>query len=135
MGRVPATMYRTISVAGRLRRSGCPDATRCLAVDLLRALTAVECRASAGGPAAVPPELLRDLVIITGRLAGSTWLRAHADTTAAFAALLSMSEPPPLAELDQILARVLSDRFAAALAEASQALSASSLSGHPGGGR
>jgi Protein of unknown function (DUF1269) len=36
---------------------------------------------------------------------------ANADKTAAFTALLVRLEPPPLAELDRILARVLSDRF------------------------
>jgi len=143
-------MYKSISVADRLRRSDCPAAARCQAVDLLRTLAAVECHANAGGAAPVPPALLRDLVIVTGRLAGRTWLTAHADTTAAFAALHSMTEPPPLAELDQILARVLSDRFGAALTEgggslkrrsgapvaeqAPQALSASSQPGKPGGG-
>jgi hypothetical protein len=49
--------------------------------------------------------------IITGRLAGHDWLEANADRTAAFTALLVTPEPPPLAERDQILARVLSDRF------------------------
>jgi len=122
MGRVPATMYQTISVADRLRRSGCPAAARCQAVELLQALAAVEYHASAGRPAPVPPALLRDLVIITGRLAGRTWLTAHADTMAGFAALHSMTEPPPLAELDQVLARVLSERFAAALTEGSGSL-------------
>ncbi len=154
MGRVPATMYKTISVADRLRRSGCPAAVRGQAVDLLQVLAAVECHASASGPAAVPAALLRDLVIITGRLAGRAWLTAGADKTAAFAALLSMAVPPPLAELDQVLARVLSDRFAAALAEgggslerrppprpgapaptSAQALPASARPGTPGGAR
>ena len=115
MGRLPATMYKTISVADRLRRSGVPAVDAGQAVGLLRALAAVECHASAGGTALVPPALMRDLVIITGRLAGRTWLAAHADTMDAFAALHSMAEPPPLAELDQVLAGVLSDRFAVAL--------------------
>jgi len=59
----------------------------------------------------VPAALLRDLVILTGRLAGRSWLEANADRTAAFTALQVTVEPPPLAELDQILARVLSHRF------------------------
>jgi hypothetical protein len=46
----------------------------------------VECHAGVGGPAAVPPALLRDLVIIAGRLAGRAWLDANADSTAAFTA-------------------------------------------------
>jgi hypothetical protein len=55
--------------------------------------------------------LLRDLVIITTRLAGRAWLEANADSTAAFTALQATSHPPPLPELDRILAHVLSDRF------------------------
>ena len=57
------------------------------------------------------PALLRDLVIITTKLAGRSWLEAHADTTGAFTALHVTVQPPPLPELDEILARVLSDRF------------------------
>jgi hypothetical protein len=111
VGRLPAAMSSTISVADYLCRSACPPDARRQAGDLLLTLAAVECHARAGGAAAVPPELLRDLVIITARLAGRTWLDAHADRTAAFSALQGTSQPPPLAELDQILARVLSDRF------------------------
>ena len=111
MGRLPAAMPNTISAADYLCRfASRPDARR-QAGDLLMTLAAVECHASVGGPAAVPPALLRDLVIITGRLAGRGWLEASADKSAAFTALLVTLEPPPLAELDQILARVLSDRF------------------------
>ena len=58
------------------------------------------------------PALLRDLVIITARLAGRTWLEANTDSTAAFTALQATWQPPPLPDLDQILARMLSDRFA-----------------------
>jgi hypothetical protein len=74
-------------------------------------LAAVECHASVGGPTAVPSALLSDLVIITGRLAGPTWLEVNADRTAAFTALQVTLQLPPLAELDQVLARVLSERF------------------------
>jgi len=119
MGRLPATMHTTISVVDHLRRAGCPAAVRRQGLDLLLTLAAVECHASVSGPAVVPPALLRDLVIITGRLAGPTWLDANADKTAAFTALQFMLEPPPLAELDQILARVLSGRFGPALTEGS----------------
>jgi hypothetical protein len=103
-------MPSTISVADYLCRSApSPDARR-QAGDLLLTLAAVECHASVGGPAAVPPALLRDLVIVTGKLAGRAWLDANADSTAAFTALQATGQPP-LPELDQILARVLSDRF------------------------
>jgi hypothetical protein len=104
-------MPSTISVADYLCRSACPPDTRRQAGDLLLTLAAVECHASASEAAAVPPALLRDLVIITARLAGRPWLDAHADSAAAFTALQATWQPPPLAELDQVLARVLSDRF------------------------
>ena len=111
VGRLPAAMPSTISAADHLRRSALPSDDRRRALDLLLALAAVECHASTGGPAVVPPGLLRDLVIVTGRLAGRSWLDANADRTAAFTALQATWEPPLLAGLDQILARVLSDRF------------------------
>jgi hypothetical protein len=57
----------------------------------------------------VPPALLRDVVIITARLVGRTWLDAHADSTATFTALYAGQRPLP--ELDHILTRVLADRF------------------------
>jgi hypothetical protein len=111
MGRLPAGMPSTMRAADHLRRSARPAHDHRYAVDLLLTLAAVECHASVRGHAAVPSALLRELVIITGRLAGHSWLEANADRTAAFTALLVTPEPPPLAELDQILARVLSDRF------------------------
>jgi len=111
VGRLSAAMPCTISAADQLRRSAVLFDDRRQVLDLLLTLAAVECHASVGGPAVVPAALLRDLVIITGRLAGRGWLEASADKSAAFTALLVTLEPPPLAELDQILARVLSDRF------------------------
>ena len=111
MGRLPAAMPGTISAADQLRRSGCPADIRRQAGDLLLTLAAVECHASLGGPAAAPPALLRDLVIMTARLAGPAWLEANAEGTAVFTAVQGSWRLPPLAELDQILARVLSDRF------------------------
>ena len=110
MGRLPA-MPSMITAVDQLRRSGCPPAIRRQAGDLLLTLAAVECHASLGGPAPAPPALLRDLVIITARLAGPTWLEANADGMAAFTAVQGTWRLPPLPELDQILARVLSDRF------------------------
>ena len=111
MGRLPAAMPSTISAAGQLQRSACPPDARRQVGDLLLALAAVECHASMSGPALVPPALLRDLVVITARLAGRAWLEASTDGAAAFTALQATRPPPPLPELDQILARVLSDRF------------------------
>lgn len=72
-------MPGTISAADHLRRSALPSDDRRRALDLLLTLAAVECHASVGGAAMVPPGLLRDLVIITGRLAGRAWLEADAD--------------------------------------------------------
>ena len=111
MGQLPTALPETISAADRLLRYACPPDARHQVSDLLLALAAVECHVSSGGPALMLPALLRDLVIITTRLAGGAWLEANADSTAAFTALHAATHPPPLPELDQILARVLSDRF------------------------
>jgi hypothetical protein len=118
----PAAMPKTISAADHLRRSAHPPAIHRQAGDLLLGLAAVECHASAGGPGRVPPALLRDLVIITSGLVGRTWLNTHAgsttgsttDSTAAFTSVHATQQPPPLPELNHILARVLSNRFAPA---------------------
>jgi hypothetical protein len=116
MGQRLAAMPKTISVADHLRRSAyAPDNHRRVS-DLLLALAAVECHSSAFGSEQVPSALLRDLVIITAVLASRTWLHANADTTIAFTDLYASPQPPPLPQLDQILARVLSDRFGLALA-------------------
>ena len=104
-------MPKTISAADHLRRPARSPDTRRQAGDLLLALAAVECHVTAGGPAGAPPALLRDLVIITARLAGRTWLEANAEGTATFTALYATDQAPPLPELDKILARLLSDRF------------------------
>ena len=111
MGQLPAAMPGTISAAGQLLRSARPPDARRQAGDLLLTLAAVECHASVSGPASVPSALLRDLVIITARLAGRAWLEIGTDSATAFTALQATWQPPPLPELDQVLARVLSDRF------------------------
>jgi hypothetical protein len=90
-------MPSTIGATDDLRRSVRSSDDRGQVLDLLLVLAAVECHASA--------------VIIIGRLAGRTWLEANTDIAAAFTALQVASEPPPLPELDQVLARVLVDRF------------------------
>lgn len=72
VGRLPVAMPSTISAADHLRRSVRPSDDRRQVLDLLLVLAAVECHASAGGPAVVPRALLRDAVIIIGGLAGRT---------------------------------------------------------------
>jgi len=101
-------MPGTIDAADRLRRAGCPSSVHRQAGDLLLTLAAVESHAGLG---AVPPALLRDLVIITARLVGRTWLEADADNAAAFTAAQAIWWLPPPPELDLILARMLADRF------------------------
>lgn len=118
MGRLPEAMPRTISAAAQVHRSAhIPDVRR-QAGDLLQALATIECHFAVGGPAWVPAGLLRDLVLITGGLAGRRWLAANPDTAAAFTALHVTRQPPPLPELDRILTSVLSDRFGLAPAAA-----------------
>ena len=110
MGQLPAAMPKTMSATDHLLRSACPSDARRYAFDLLLVLAAVECLADIGDRA-VMLSSLRDLVIITTRLAGRAWLDVHADSTATFIALQASAQPPPLPELDHILACVLSDRF------------------------
>ncbi len=104
-------MPGTIGAASRLRRAGYPSSVHRPAGDLLLTLSAVECHAGLGGLAAVPPALLRDLVIITARLVGRTWLEADAGSPATFTATQAIWRLPPPPELDLILARMLADRF------------------------
>jgi hypothetical protein len=100
----------TLSAADELYRSARRPDTRRQAADLMLALAAVECHAALG-LAWVPPALLRNVVIITAGLAGRRWLEANADRAADFTALATTRQPPPLPELDRILAGLLSHRF------------------------
>jgi len=114
MGRLPGAMPKTISAADHVRRSvQVPDARR-KAVDLLQVLAAVECSFTVGGQDGVAPGLLRDLIIIATSLTSPAWLEAAAETpaVASFTALTATRQPPPLPELDQILASLLRSRFA-----------------------
>lgn len=110
VGQLPTAMPKTMSATDHLLRSTCPPDGRRYAFDLLLVLAAVECHADIGDRALMLSSL-RELVIITTRLAGRAWLEAHADSTATFIALQASAQPPPLPELDHILACVLSDRF------------------------
>ena len=58
--------------------------------------------------------VLRDLVLAARDLAGPAWLAATSDDPdiAAFTALQATPVPPSLAELDEIISRVLRARFA-----------------------
>jgi hypothetical protein len=111
VGQLSAAMPNTITAADQLLRSGCPPEARHRALDLLLALAAVECHAGTGGTALVLPGLLRDLVIVTTRLVGRTWLDANAEETAPFTRVQSSLHAPPLPELDLLLACLLADRF------------------------
>jgi hypothetical protein len=113
MRRVPEAMPQTIEAADRVRRAARMPGTRGRAIDLVQALAAVECSFTVTGPESVPPGLLRDLVILTARLTGRTWLEGNAEASevAAFTALTAAGEPPLLLDLDQILASVLRKRF------------------------
>jgi hypothetical protein len=116
MGELPAAMPKKISAADHLLRSGCGHDARQRALDLLLAVAAVECHLSSGGPGAGLPALLRDVVIIVSRLAGPVWLKTSPESTASFSALRASLQPPPLPELDYILACVLLERFGLARA-------------------
>jgi hypothetical protein len=94
------------------RSANAPDFRRKVA-GLPQALATVECNFAVGGPAGVPAGLLRDLVILTARLADRRWLEANPDSAAVFTALYRTRMPPPLAQLHQILAGLLSSRFGA----------------------
>ena len=104
-------MPGTIDAADRLRRAGCPSSVHRQAGDLLLTLAALESHAGLGGLAAVPAALLRDLVIITARLVGRTWLEADTGNATAFTAAQAIWRLPPPPELDLILTRMLADRF------------------------
>lgn len=81
---------------------------------MLLAAAAVEISAAVEGAEQVPAALLRDLVIVTVRLTGCSWLETDVASGAAVIALQASRQPPPLPELDRILARALADRFGAA---------------------
>jgi hypothetical protein len=107
-------MPKTIGAADHVRRRAhVPDARR-RAGDLLQALATVECTFTVDGEPEVLAGLLRDVVIITAKLAGRTWLETNSETpaAAAFVALTVTRQPPLLPELDQILAGLLRSRFA-----------------------
>jgi uncharacterized protein (TIGR03382 family) len=129
VGQLPATLPKTIGATDQLLRCGCPLQARHRALDLLLALAAVECHASSGGPGLTLAGLLREVVILTKRLVGGTWLDANAEETASFTRLQSSLGAPPLAELDDLLACLLSDRFGLPRASRHAALSSRTTGG------
>jgi hypothetical protein len=70
--------------------------------------------AAAGGDPGLGASLLRGLALTVRELAGPAWLAGNTDDPdiAAFAALDDAPAPPPPADLDELLARVLWARFA-----------------------
>lgn len=110
-GQIPGAMPRTLCAVDQVCHARiAPDARR-KACDLLAALAAVERSFAGEGPAGVPAGLLREVVVVTSKLVGRTWLRNAPDRSADFTALYVTRTPPPLAELDQIIASVLLIRF------------------------
>lgn len=116
--RLPAALPKTLAAADQVRRLASQADSRRKAIDLLQAVAAVECSFTVAGAVGVPAALLRDLVLIIAGLAGRPWLQANADQPAAtqFVSLNVSPQPPPLPELDQILATLLWSRFSRPLA-------------------
>lgn len=113
MGDLPQALPKTVMAADHVRRHASRAGTQHQATDLLQAAAHAENTVFGGGRAAVPPELLGELVAITSALAGRRWLRANAASPAvdAFTTLSSMKETPALPALDQILSALLWRRF------------------------
>ena len=83
---------------------------------LIRRLQACETALDTAGGHTPPPASgpLRDLVLAARDLVGPAWLAASADDPdiEAFTILESSPAPPALADLDEVLSRVLWARFA-----------------------
>lgn len=107
-GALPETVAAAEYVSGHPRRG----AARHQGADLLQALALIENNFIFGGPA-VPPGLLRDLVIAVTALSGRGWLRANETLPAVrtFLSLHTSPEPPVLPVLDRILSDLLRCRF------------------------
>jgi hypothetical protein len=92
---------KTRAAADYISRHTASDLTRSRALVLLKRLGVCE--------AALVHSLLRGLVLTVRELAGPAWLAANTDDPdiAAFNALGATPAPPPPADLDELLARVL----------------------------
>jgi hypothetical protein len=112
------TFTKTRSAADYISRHTTSDLARSRALVLLKRLRVCEAALAAeDGDPALAHGLLRGLVRTVRELAGPTWLAANTDDPdiAAFTALADTPTPPPPADLDELLARVLWARNAPAL--------------------
>jgi hypothetical protein len=109
------TFTKTRSAADYISRHTSSDLARSRALVLLKRLGVCEAAlAAAGGDPGLGASLLRGLALTVRELAGPAWLAANTDDPdiAAFTALNDAPAPPPPADLDELLARVLWARFA-----------------------
>lgn len=106
---------RTRAVAVRICQDWPGDRDRPRALALLKRLRDSETALTREDRTPAMMALLRDMVLRVRELAGPGWITARAASpeVAAFTALDLMPQPPPPAELDQVLAGVLQVRFAA----------------------
>jgi hypothetical protein len=113
MGDLPQALPRTVIAADHVRRHASRAVIQHQATDLLLAAARAESIAVSGRRAAVPPQLLRELVAITGALAGRKWLKANAASAAVetFAAVNAEPGLPALPALDHALSALLWSRF------------------------
>jgi hypothetical protein len=109
------TFTMTRSAADQIGGRTSSAFARAQALVLLKRLGSCETAlAAVGEDQRLVQSLLRGLVLCVEKLAGPSWLVANAEDPdiAAFTALGATPAPPPPADLDEILARVLWARFA-----------------------
>jgi hypothetical protein len=101
---------KTRAAADYISRHTASDLTRSRALVLLKRLGVCEAALAAErGDRGLVQGLLGGLVLTVRELAGPAWLAANTDAPdiAAFNALGATAAPPPPADLDELLARVL----------------------------
>jgi uncharacterized protein (DUF2267 family) len=106
---------KTRAAADYICRHTSSDLTGHRALELLTQLRSCEAALAAGGDMPVAAQgLLRALALTIRELTGTGWLAVNGDDPdiAAFAALDMKPHPPPPADLDEVLSRVLWARFA-----------------------